>query len=167
MDLLLPAARCGGVSASSRWMASFIFPSFPFPRLLNGVSRGRIESFAAEQIYEAPCIRFAGKAIDDKLSIIAAHGARAGSSIQRSTRDEKSLSQFLGFLGGQRNVMRVFTIEPRLPWFVFTQRHGGMHLCLIRAASMRDIVAWGIPLLLAGRLCSRSSVKFKRKLRTF
>jgi len=96
-------------------VASFVFPSLPFPRLLNGISRGRFESFAAEQINETLRIGFAGKAIDDKLSIIAAHGARAGSNIQCSTRDEKSLSQFLDFLGGQRNVMRVFTIKPRLP----------------------------------------------------
>ena len=162
MDLLLPAARCGGVSASSRWMASFIFPSFPFPRLLNGISRGRFESFAAEQINETLRIGFAGKAIDDKLSIIAAHGASARSGIQCSTRNEKSLLQFLGVLGGQRNVMRVFTIKPRLPWFVFTHRHGGMHLCLIRAASMRDIVARGIPLPLAVRLCSRGRLAARK-----
>jgi hypothetical protein len=75
--------------------------------------RDRFESLTAEQINEILCIGFVGKAIDDKLSIIAAHGASAGSDIQCSTRDEKSLSQSLGFLGGQRNAFPRTNYERR------------------------------------------------------
>jgi hypothetical protein len=79
---------------SPPWLAaSFIFPSLPFPRLLNGVSRARIESF----VYD-----------------------------------------------GRRNVIRVFTIKPRLPRFVSIQRHGVASVfdrCRINAVTLSRAVS--------------------------